>query len=185
MKRYLFQLSMALIYSLLLIGLSMSTAFATTVKRMTTRDLVKTAHMIITGKVISNETLSDPGPTNVRTLTRIAVHQALKGQVGTEITVTGMGGIVGNLAFNWPGVPRFKEGEEVLLFLERDPSGPTIVSGLEQGRFTIATDPRGKKFITRNLADLTLVGGKGGSIFLTGKMSLENYQKEINAILNE
>ncbi len=185
MKRYLFQLSMAAISSLLLLGLSMSLVFATTVQRMNTRDLVRAADLIIIGRVITNETQSDPGPTNVRTLTRIAVGEGLKGRVGTEITVIGMGGVVGNFAFNWPGVPRFKEGEEVLLFVERHSSGAMLVSGLEQGRFTIVTDLRGNKFVTRNLADLTFIGEKPGSIFRTGKMSLGQYLKEISATLNE
>ncbi len=185
MKRYMFQLSKVFIYSLFLVVLSMSPVFATTVQRLNTMDLVRAADMIIIGRVISNETLSDPGPTNVRTLTRIAVDRVLKGRVGTEITVTGMGGIVGDLAFNWPGIPRFKEDEEALLFLERHPSGAAIVTGLEQGRFTIVTDSRGKKFVTRNLGDLTFAGEKGNSIFRTGKMSLGNFLKEIKPILNK
>ncbi|MCH8041409.1 MAG: hypothetical protein IH977_13860 [Nitrospinae bacterium] len=185
MKRLLLLINLGFIYACLMIGFVWSLGWATTVKAVNTHELVKASHVVVTGTIMSNETVWDPGPTNVRTLTTIKVDGTLKGKVETEVIVTGMGGIVGDLAYHWPGVPRFKEGEEVLLFLEIHPRGERTVVGLEQGRFTIRTDKKGKKFITRNLADLTLVGGSPNSIFQAGKMPLKDYLEEVRTLTNE
>ena len=88
---------------------------ATTVKKLTVAQLAEASDRILQGTVLGNEIVFDEGtngPRNVRTLTTIQVSRTFKGEIEETVTVVGYGGVVGNVSYNWPGVPRFKlDGE--------------------------------------------------------------------------
>jgi hypothetical protein len=65
------------------------------------------------------------------------VGEYFKGDLGQRVTVTEIGGQVGNIVAAYPGLPRFKAGEEAVLFVWTDPLGVHQVIGLTQGRFRI------------------------------------------------
>jgi hypothetical protein len=50
------------------------------------------------------------------------------------------------------GLPEFSVGEEVILFLKRQPDGGYATVGGKQGKFTIKTDPRSGKVMVEDLA---------------------------------
>ncbi len=144
---------------------------ATTVRGMDIAELAKSSALIIQGTVVSNEVVSDAGangPVNVRTVTTIVVDQTFKGRRADTIKVVGLGGEVAGLRFNWPGVPRFKQGEEAILFLQRTPAGGTLlpglqagdltVVGLEQGRLSIVEDQARGKVVKQTLGEMKIVG---------------------------
>ena len=150
---------------------SLATTQATTVRRMDLGDLAKSSALIIQGTVILNEVLSDEGangPKNVRTVTTIAVGQTLKGRHAETIEVIGLGGEVDGLRFNWPGVPRFEQGDEAILFLQRTPAAGTLLPGLlagdltvvgmDQGRLSIIEDEAKGKVVKQSLGEMKIVG---------------------------
>ena len=76
------------------------------------------------------------------TETRFAVLQVHKGALGGTITVRMLGGSVGNLHSRVDGVPAFRAGEEVYLFLWGRAGEPYRVLGWSQGTFRIVHDAR-------------------------------------------
>ena len=152
-RRYL----MLGVASLLLVPM---VARATTVRRVNTAELAQLSQVIVQGTVVANEVVYDEGPNgpaNVRTITTIEVTRSLKGDVDATVTVAGFGGQVGNFIYNWPGVPKFKVGDETIVFLTKPPAdqgnlkslfaaldtngaGHLMVVGFEQGRLSVTQD---------------------------------------------
>ena len=136
-------------------------ARATTVRRMDTAHLTRVSNLIVEGTVVDNKVVYDDGPNgpmNVRTITTVQVSRALKGQTGETVSVVGRGGVVGDLSYNWPGVPRFSVGDKALLFLYTEPNGYLSVTGLEQGRLNVRVTPNGDEIVQQNIGDLQIVG---------------------------
>lgn len=65
-----------------------------------------------------------------------------KGALPGTVTVRMLGGRVGTLSSRVDGVPTFRAGEEVYLFLWGKAGEPYRVLGWSQGTFRIARDPR-------------------------------------------
>lgn len=140
-----------------------SVVSATTVRSMNLTDMVRSAGMIVEGTVVSNQVIYTEGPNgpmNVRTLTTLDVSYTFKGEHVDQVVVTGMGGVVGDYSYNWPGVPRFQSGEQALLFLDRNPGGELTVTGLEQGRMSIVEKPGVGPVVTQSFDGLELVGAR-------------------------
>ncbi len=55
------------------------------------------------------------------------------------------------LAMRIPGMPTFRQGEDVVLFLERIPSGGFIPCGLGQGVWRVRMDALGRAWVTQTL----------------------------------
>ncbi len=141
--------------------------------------------MIVEGTVVSNEVVYEDGPNgplNIHTLTTIAVSRTFKGEVQETVTVTGYGGVVGDISHNWPGVPRFKEGEKAVLFLFKNLRGELTVTGLEQGRMTIIDKPGVGRVVTQTFARLKF-GGVAKSIRAPAPRTLDEVVKKIEDLV--
>lgn len=55
------------------------------------------------------------------------------------------------LAMRIPGMPTFRQGEDVVLFLERIPNGGFIPCGLGQGVWRVRMDALGRAWVTQTL----------------------------------
>ncbi len=75
-----------------------------------------------------------------------------KGNLGTRVVITELGGQVGNLVAEYPGVPRFAVGEEALLFVWTGPSGTHQVIGLTQGKFRVRRDSKTGEILLRQVS---------------------------------
>ncbi|RJO65834.1 MAG: hypothetical protein C4523_15210 [Myxococcales bacterium] len=158
---------------------------ATTVKRMSLPDMAKYSKWVVEGTVVANQVVYEQGadgPLNIRTITTIQVARSFKGDAPKTLSVTGWGGVVGEISHNWPGVPRFKEGENAILFLYEDPRGELQVTGLEQGRMTIQDRPGLGKVVSQSLEGLNFEGDSR-SIHAPGPRSLDSVLKEIKDVV--
>lgn len=72
----------------------------------------------------------------------LKVISGLKGATkpGELITVTHLGGAVGDVGLSVPGAASFKLGQSALVFLRRAPSGDLNVTGMSQGVMPIVAD---------------------------------------------
>lgn len=70
----------------------------------------------------------------------LKVISKLKGatKAGELVTVTHLGGAVGDIGLNVPGAASFKLGESAVVFLRRVPSGEWNVTGMSQGVLPIS-----------------------------------------------
>jgi hypothetical protein len=77
------------------------------------------------------------------------VHEYYKGNLGSRVTITELGGQVGNVVDDFPGVPRFQVGEEAVLFVWTGPNGRHHVIGQSQGRFRVERDAKTGAMLVR------------------------------------
>lgn len=132
---------------------------ATTVQQLSLEEMVRGAHRIMLGRRVSQETYWNKTRTRIYTATRFAVAEDLKGDARGAATVVTVGGTIDGLTLVVSGTPRFREHEEVLLFLEAGKSGHWILMGLSQGMFRITADRGGVKTAHHASSGLHLIPG--------------------------
>ena len=143
--------------------LGASLASATTVQKFTIRELAAKSDAIVTAKVEDQSSRQDASNKEIYTYITVSVLQSVKGAQGEKtITIRQLGGSVGNLISVVPGMPSFKNGEEVVLFLSaKDRAGYPWVMGLQQGKYSIVTDDNGLKHVRNELDGLRVLSPNG------------------------
>ena len=143
--------------------LSASYAAATTVQKMSLRDLAKNSDAIVLARV-EDETARYDANKEIYTYITVRVLDPVKGPKKDDvITIRQLGGTVDKIASIVPGMPTFKKGEEVVLFLTgKDGAGYPWVMGLQQGKYSVTADEKGEKHVRNEIDGLVLVapGGK-------------------------
>ena len=139
--------------------LMISAANATIVKSVSLMEMAKQADAIVQGVISKQEVSWDEARTRIYTLTTIQVSEALKGKVDSAQTlkVRQIGGTIDGITQYVAGNAKFKEREEVIVFLERHPTqGVYFVMGMAQGKYSIsrATNPPS---VNRSLDGITEV----------------------------
>jgi hypothetical protein len=162
-------------------------AFATTALRLSNDAMAASADVIAIGTAIDVQTVWE-GRTLVTVVT-LKVNESLKGDAGSTVSIALPGGIDANrrvpVAMTYAGAPSIGVGEEVFVFLSRDAdiqSGLTVV-GFAQGKFSIVTDARGNRFVSRDLTTLMLEGGAGVTAGTRSLATLDEFRAEIAAYL--
>ncbi|MGB9599336.1 MAG: hypothetical protein ACPL7I_02190 [Myxococcota bacterium] len=123
-----------------------SQLIASTLVYMEPEDLVNKSEVIIRGTVRDVEARYNEERTKIFTYTMIDVKETIKGKTPPIVTVRTFGGRVGDINMKVPGMPEFKKGEEVFLFLKKNEDF-YHVSGMIQGKYTIIKDESGKEFL--------------------------------------
>ncbi len=117
-----------------------ATAGATTLARMSVAQMSRAAQVIVRGQCEGNATGWDAG--EIWTFTTFRVEEVWRGEAPAQISVRLLGGRAGDLTSSVAGIPRFRPGEEVVLFLERTRRGDFSIVSWEQGTFRIRHDIR-------------------------------------------
>jgi hypothetical protein len=125
-----------------------SLAESATYRRMSLDSLIRSSDLVIYGCVAQNRSLRDAATGLIWTQTDIRVCDALKGRPGASITVTEPGGVREGIGEFYPGVPRFRPDEELVLFLYRTPQNRLRVTGAAQGIYAVRSNPQtGEKWV--------------------------------------
>jgi hypothetical protein len=122
--------------SLILLGLTAAFANGTTFARLQFDELARQSSAIARLRCLGSEFHWDRG--ELWTETRFEVLERNKGPLSGIVTVRTIGGVSGHLHSHVDGVPVFRSGEEVYLFLWERPGEPYRVLGWAQGTFRIA-----------------------------------------------
>jgi len=123
----------------------------TTLEKMPLERMADVARVIVRARCVSNSTGWDAG--EIWTVTTFEVAETWKGLATDRVTVRLLGGTVGSLTSTVSGVPRFRTGEEVVLFLEPTTRGDFTVVSWQQGTFRVGRDPRnGAQIVTQDTA---------------------------------
>lgn len=112
-------------------------AQATTVRRLSFDDLVRKAEIIVSGQVTDSRTYRSNDGKLIFTSYTVQVAETLKGKTPATVTVTTIGGKLGNTVLHVSGMPQFQTGENAVLFLEHSGAYTTVV-GLNQGKFNVS-----------------------------------------------
>jgi hypothetical protein len=144
---------MRLLCVLIIVGGFFSASFAQT----TTSDvesMSKSADIIITGKVVEQNSNWNENKTRIYTQATIQVEEYLKGSNNSgSVIVSYPGGEVGDVGELYSHMPRFEDQEEVLVFLKKDEKNPgyKVFNG-ENGKIRVINDPEtGEKVTASNV----------------------------------
>jgi len=123
---------------LLLLSLTAAFANGTTFARLRFEDLAQQSTAVARLRCLGSEFRWDRG--ELWTETRFEVLERHKGLLPGLVTVRTIGGTSGHLHSHVDGVPVFRNGEEVYLFLWEKAGEPYRVLGWSQGTFRISRD---------------------------------------------
>lgn len=121
---------------ILLCGWELSAA---TVRQLQLDELVEGSSVIVQGMVEDVRSYLVPERGWVATDTRIRVTDTLKGNAGGYVTVTQLGGVVGDTGMLVPGSAQFRRGEEAIVFLKQI-DGKWRTMGMGQGKFEVRSE---------------------------------------------
>src|SRR3984957_584429 len=122
-----------------------ATASATTLERMSVAKMTQNAQLVVRAQCPANSVAWDGG--EIWTFTSFEVEDSWKGAptgAAQQVTVRLLGGSAGNLTSTVSGVPRFRPGEEVILFLQPAARGDFSIVSWVQGTFRIHRDTRNR-----------------------------------------
>jgi hypothetical protein len=128
-----------------LLSLAPMTAHATISRAVAFEEKVENAAAIIVGECVAQQSRWDEARNWILTYSTFRVEKTLKGFPAQQITIVTPGGTVGNIAQDVIGVPKFKPGDERVLFVRNTQAGPTVLY-LEQGDYHVVEN-RGEKLV--------------------------------------
>ncbi|MBX7190624.1 MAG: hypothetical protein K1X94_01115 [Sandaracinaceae bacterium] len=101
--------------------------------------LARESDAIVHGRVLrtGSRLVLDAGSARPHTLTEIEVFEPIKGAVGDRLVVDEIGGTVQDRGMWIEGTPRFRRGEECVLFLRALPDGHFRTYAMAQGHFEV------------------------------------------------
>jgi hypothetical protein len=124
-------------------------AFPASVLRMSFERLLGRSDTVVYGRVIGVHSFWDAATRAIWTDTRVQVLDSPKGRASESVTITEPGGVIGDVAHLFAGVPRFGVNQEIVVFLYRSASRHLRITGLQQGVYLVATDPTTRTRIAR------------------------------------
>lgn len=147
-------LSAKLLSAVLVVTLYLSAqspAPATTLAQLSLAQLTSAATDIVRARCTGTQSLWRDG--EIWTVSSFRTGEIWKGDLPQEFQVWMLGGRTGPVTSYVPGAPRFRQGEEAVLFLEPTRSGLLSITGWGEGTFRIRRDPRsGKSRATQDTA---------------------------------
>lgn len=125
--------ALALTVLLLLVPVA---AHGTITRAVDFQDKVANASAIVMGECVAQESRWDNTRTWILTYSTFRIEKTLKGQPAQQITIVTPGGTVGNITQDVIGIPKFRQGEENVVFVRDSQAGPTVAY-LEQGSYRV------------------------------------------------
>jgi hypothetical protein len=143
--------------------LSASLAGATTVQKFSISDLAKKSETIALAHVDDVSSRWDDNHKEIYTFISLKVLDGVKGSRKNDmLTIRQIGGSVDNIISVVPGMPNFRKGEEVVVFLSaKDRAGYPWVMGLQQGKYSVSTDGNGFKQVRNDVDGIKTVALDG------------------------
>lgn len=163
---------------------AVSMADATTLARMSLAQMSQAAPLIVRARCAGNSVALDAG--EIWTLTSFDVEETLRGNAPSQVTVRLLGGSLGNITSHVSGIPRFRSGEDVILFLQPTQRGDFSVVSWEQGTFRIRRGPSGaQSYVTQDTASFPTFDPATRRFRAAGirHMPLEQFRAQIQAAL--
>ena len=133
----IFRLVFWLLLSFLIFSLTESKAQH---KKMSAKDLTQESTAILYGKCSKIKSEWNEKQDIIFTYVTIIPEEYVKGNLGPEAVITIPGGRVGDIIYEVSEMPVFIEGEEVVAFIWKHPSGKNLVTGGFQGKLKIEKD---------------------------------------------
>lgn len=124
-------------------------------------DKVENAASIVVGRLVSQQSQWDPAREWILTYSTFEIEKTLKGAPAQQMTIVTPGGRVGNIAQEVVGVPKFRSGDEHVLFVRNSQAGATVLY-LEQGAYRVEKNDRGERIVQPLVSSAVLVDTQRG-----------------------
>ena len=143
---------------LLALCLQLSEAGATVVVARQVEELAARVPLVVRARAGASESRWDAEHRSIHTWTPMQVSEVLKGRAPSLLVVRQAGGEVGRVGQEVSGEVRFREGEEILLFLDHpgDDAQAWVVAGMALGKVSFVTAVDGKLHAVRDARGLGL-----------------------------
>jgi hypothetical protein len=161
-----------------------ATLRATTLMQMSVAQMARAAQAIVRARCIANTTQWDSG--ELWTFTAFDVEESWRGAANGRITVRLLGGRTVQFTSIVSGVPHFRPGEDVILFLQRTPLGDYSVVSWRQGTFRVRRDAgTGEERVTQDTAQLQTYNPLTRRFIASGihKQTISEFRSEVEAAL--
>ncbi len=137
---------------------------AGTAVRLDVPGLVQHADLIVEGRVLAARSLDNLG--RIETEFLVEVERTFEGEDLPHRLIRIPGGVLPDgRALLLSGMPHFKEGERMLLFLsKKSRSGIRMPVGLAQGKLAVVRRKDGSKALLQDATGVSLVTGRGDEL---------------------
>lgn len=154
---------------------------ATTLVRYDLEGLTRTASCVLVATCRESAPRLIAGQPH--TFLSFEVGEVVKGQAGSRLEVCLPGGEYRGKRLHLAGMPEFKPGEEVVLFLTGpDRQGHPWPVGLGQGKFRVQRNPAAKPRVFQDTGEVQLYGAPGASL---DGMELDEFLGRVRRIAEE
>ena len=134
-----------LVAAVLIAGMALTSqrSLATSVVHFSDAELVRHSSSIVEGRVTGVRSEWNTSRTQIHTIVTLRVTASLKGSAaaGEQVVLRLLGGRVGDTVAELVDGPKFAVDEDVIVFLDSGAVELMPITGLFQGKFTVATDP--------------------------------------------
>jgi hypothetical protein len=157
---------------------------ATTLARLSLDQLAGAADGVARVRCAAAESRMENG--NIWTITTFDVIEAMKGNLPAQVAVRLPGGKVGHLTAAVDGTPKFRLGEEAVVFLEDTRTGGYSVAGWVEGTFRITRDAASRSEMVTQDSSGFAVFDSATRTFRTGgirKMPMELFRARLAAAI--
>jgi hypothetical protein len=119
-------------------------ASATTAIPPTFEEMADMAELVFVGKAVASraEWRTVGSDRVIFTLVEFETQEVLKGNAGKSVTLQFLGGTIGDMTLEVTGVPRFKAGDRVILFVEKNGVQFCPLVGVFHGKFGLRKDQK-------------------------------------------
>lgn len=116
--------------------------------KMSAKDLTDQSTAVLYGKCSKVKSEWNADRSIIYTYITVVPEEYIKGNLGSEITITVPGGQVGDIKYEVSDMPLFNEGEDIVAFIWTNPAGKNLITGGSQGKMKIEKDLKtGKKMV--------------------------------------
>lgn len=147
-------------------------ASATTVIPPTFEELADRADLVFVGKVVGTQAewqIAAATNQTIFTMVEFRTEEILKGTAGSFVRLRFLGGTVGGTTLEVVGVPQFKPGDRVVLFVEGNGVQFCPVVGVYHGKFGVRKDESNRDIVFlhdgKPLRDVADIGAAKGVPF--------------------
>ena len=166
----------------LALSLAGSAAGGTTIERLSLEKMVQAAPVIVRAECVGKTTVRDAG--EIWTLSLFRVEQTWRGKAPATITVRLLGGSWGQITSHVSGVPQFRLGDDVVLFLQPTKRGDFAVVSWQQGTFRVRREVGGE-LVTQGTARFPTFDPATRQFRAAGirYMPIEKFHAQVEAVL--
>jgi hypothetical protein len=112
-------------------------ALAAQAVAVSVEQLARTSETVVRGRVVAGRSWASEDGRRIFTTYEVRTRTVLRGRAPSTARVVVPGGVVGRLGERVDAAPTLARGEELILFLRRDPTDGFAVAGLAQGKFSV------------------------------------------------